>query len=350
MINVPVIVVLLVGGVVLLPEHRDPTPGPFDLPSVGLSLVGMLGVVYAIKEGAANGLRVDIVVFGAVGAAGVTLFIRRQRKLPVPLIDIRLFCNRTFSGVVAANLLLVLGLSGVTFFLSQFFQLVDGYNPFKAGLAELPAAVAAMVFGVLAGVAARFWSRRAVLTTGLALVGVALASLTLISPSTSYPQLGIAVFVVGVGLGLAYTVANDVILAGVRPEKAGAAAAISETAYELGMALGIALLGTIIACVYRGLPIPPGLLDSVASHARETLGAAQVAAGTLPADQAHALLTSAQSAFTDGLAIAAGVGSALVLASAAAVWLLLKPHPAVLPRINPRRGALCSKLDTFSGS
>ena len=183
------------------------------------------------------------------------------------------------------------------------------------------------MFGVLAGVAVRYWSRRAVLATGLALVGVAMASLTLISPSTAYPQLGIALFVVGVGLGLAFTAASDVILASVTPERAGAAAAVSETAYELGMALGIAMLGSIVAGVYRGLAIPPGTPDAVASHARESLAAATEAAARLPADNAHDLLTAAKSAFTDGLAIAAGVGSALLLASAVAVWLLLRPPP-----------------------
>ncbi len=155
LINVPVMVVLLVGGIVLLPEHRNPQPGPWDLPSVGLSMLGMLGVVYAIKEGAANGLRIDIVAAGVVGAAALVLFVRRQLRLPIPLIDVRLFSNRRFSGVVAANLLSVLGLSGALFFLSQFFQLVQGYSPLKAGLAELPAAVAATIFGVLAGVAVR---------------------------------------------------------------------------------------------------------------------------------------------------------------------------------------------------
>jgi DHA2 family multidrug resistance protein-like MFS transporter len=301
---------------------------------INIPLIGMLVLVYAVKEGAANGLRSDIVGAGVVGAAALTLFVRRQLKLPAPLIDIRLFCNRAFSGVVAANLFAVLGLSGVVFFLSQFFQLVDGYNPVKAGLAELPAAVAATVFGVLAGLALRFWSQRAVLATGLALVGVAMASLTLINPSTAYPQLGIALLVVGVGLGLAYTVANDVILASVPPERAGGAAAISETAYELGMALGIAMLGSIVAGVYRGLAIPPGTLDAVASHAKETLGAAHEAAGMLPADQAHGLLTAARSAFAEGLAIAAGVGSALLLASALAVWLLLRDFSAQKPALS----------------
>ena len=350
LINIPVMVVLLVGGTVLLPKQRDHTPGPWDLPSVALALVGMLGLVYAFKEGAAGGLWVEVATVGVIGAAALTLFVRRQLTLRAPLIDIRLFANRAFSGVVAANLLSVLGLSGLVFFLSQFFQLVQGYNPLRAGMAELPAAVAATLFGLLAGVAARYWSQRAVLATGLALVGVAMASLTLISPSTGYPQLGAALFVVGVGLGLAFAAASDVIIASVIPERAGAAAAVSETAYELGAALGIAILGSIVTAVYRGLAIPPGTPDAVASQARDSLAAATVATRSLPGDQAQGVLTAAKAAFTDGLAIAAGVGSALLLASAAAVWLLLKPDPTLQPDQPAAGGTLCSKQKTFAGS
>ena len=334
LINVPVIIVIVAGGA-LLPEMRNPAPGPLDMPSVGLSLVGMLGIVYALKEGVHSGFDADTAVAGLVGAAALTMFVRRQLRLPDPLIDIRLFCDRMFSGVVTANLLSVLGLSGVVFFLSQYFQLVNGYSPLQAGLAELPAAVAAMVFGVLAGVAVRYKSRRAVLATGLALIGFAMASLTTITPSTGYPRLGAALFIVGAGLGLAYTVANDLILDGVQPERSGAAAAVSETAYELGMALGIAILGSIVAAVYRELTVPPGIHDDVATYARETLGAAHNAAGTLPTEQGQALLTNAQSAFTDGLAVAAGVGSALLLASAITIWLLLKPQQP--PRVSTQR-------------
>jgi DHA2 family multidrug resistance protein-like MFS transporter len=279
------------------------------------------------------------------GAAALILFVRRQLRLPAPLIDVRLFGNRAFSGVVAANLLSVLGLSGLVFFLSQFFQLVHGYGPLKAGLAELPAAVTATVFGVLAGVAVRYWSRRAVLTSGLALVGVSMATLTMLTPSTPYLPLGIALFLVGVGLGLAFTVASDVILASVPKERAGAAAAVSETAYELGMALGIATLGSIVTGVYRSFVMPAGIPPAVASHARDSLAAAIHAADTLPAGQSQALLTAAKDAFTSGLAIASGVGSALMLISAMAVWILLRARlpgeseVAVLPDPGVHRDA-----------
>jgi len=180
---------------------------------------------------------------------------------------------------------------------------------------------------VLAGVAVRYWSKRAVLTTGLAMVGVAMATLTVIRPDTSYPQLGVALFVVGVGLGLAFTVASDVILASVPRERAGAAAAVSETAYELGMALGIATLGSIVTGVYRGFTAPAGTPAELAAHAHDSLAGAVRAAESLPADHAAELLDAARTAFTDGLAIAAGAGAALMLTSALGVWILLRDLP-----------------------
>lgn len=325
LINVPVCVALVVGGAVLLPERRTPTPGPWDLFSVGLSLMGMVGMAYAVKEGAGHGFRVDVVAVGVVGAVALALFVRRQLRLRVPLIEVRLFGSRTFSAVIVANLLAVLGLSGVVYFLSQFFQLVMGYSVLKAGLAELPAAASATLFGLLAGVAVRYVSQRAILSVGLILVGFAMALLTPIGPATAYLHLAIALFILGVGLGLAFTVASDVVLASVPPERAGAAAAMSETGYELGTALGIATLGSIVTGVYHTLTIPPGVPDAVAKHAEDSLPNAIEAAKHLPADQALATLTAAKTAFSSGLAIAAGVGSLLLLASAAAVWLLLKP-------------------------
>ncbi|MEH3139227.1 MAG: MFS transporter [Mycobacterium kyogaense] len=336
LINLPVMVVLVVGGLLLLPEHRDPQPGPWDLPSVGLSMVGMLAVVYAIKEGftgLVHGIGGDVVVAGVLGIAALVTFVRRQLRLPHPLIDVRLFANPRFSGVVAGNLLAVLGLSGLLFFLSQYFQLVHEYSPLKAGLAELPGALTATVFGVLAGVLVRYVSHRAVLSAGLAMVGIAMAglmvSLLVFTPVAPYLPLGLALFVVGVGLGLAFTVASDVILASVPKERAGAAAAVSETAYELGMALGIAVLGSIVTAVYRTVVVPAAIPSATADQARDSLAQAVHAAQTLPPAQAESLLDAARTAFTHGLSVASGVGALLLLSSAVAVWILLKsPGPA----------------------
>ncbi|MFI0239459.1 MFS transporter [Streptomyces sp. NPDC016845] len=324
LINLPVMAVLVVVGVKLIPESKNPVPGPWDLVSVLLSLVGMIGVVYAVKEAAAHGFRWDVAVSAVLGVAALTWFVRRQLTLRAPLLDMRLFRRRGFSGAVLADLLTVLGLSGLVFFLSQFLQLVQGRRPFEAGMAELPAAVGAVVAGLIAGVVARRFSVRGVVAGGLAAIGLALAALTTLSQDTGYPLLGAVLLVVGVGAGFSFTVTADVILSSVPKEQAGAASAVSETAYELGAALGIALLGSIVTGVYAGFTAPAGTPADVASAAHESLGGAVEASSSLPAEQAQTLLASARTAFVDGLQVAAGIGAAVLLATAVAAWFLLR--------------------------
>ena len=320
LINLPVMAVLVVVGARLLPESRNPQPGPWDLISVVLSMVGMIGIVYAIKEFAAHGFDWIPLASGVVGAIALYGFVRRQRRLPIPLLDLRLFRSRGFSSAVLADLLTILGLSGLIFFLSQYLQLVQGRRPIEAGLAELPAAIGAIVAGLLAGRVARRFSVRAVVAGGLAAIGLALAALTTISQDTGYPLLGAALLVVGAGAGFSFTVTADVILAAVPKEEAGAASAVSETAYELGAALGIALLGSIVTGVYRDFTGPAG--TPAAAH--ESLGGAVEVAAQLPPEAASQLLDAARDSFAHGVSIAAGVGAAVLLITAVVAWFLLR--------------------------
>src|SRR5690606_27556521 len=147
-----------------------------------------------------------------------------------------------------------------------------------------------------------------------------LAALTAIDGSTGYPLLGAALLVVGLGAGFAFTVTADVILSSVPKDQAGAASAVSETAYELGAALGIAVLGSVVTGVYRGFTGPAG--TPAAAH--ESLGGAVEAAGTLPPDTAAAMLDAARQSFVDGLVLAAGVGATVLLAAAVAAWFMLR--------------------------
>ncbi|MFI1800709.1 MFS transporter [Streptomyces sp. NPDC020379] len=324
LINLPVMAVLVLVGLKLLPESKDPSPGPWDLLSVALSMVGIVAVVYAVKEAAAYGFRWNYLLAGVVGLLVMLWFVRRQLKLPKPLLDMRLFHHRGFSGAVLADLLTILGLSGLVFFLSQFLQLVQGRGPLEAGLAELPAAVGAVTAGLLAGRAARRWSVRSVVAGGLAAIAVALAALAWLHADTAYPVLGAVLLMVGVGAGFSFTVTADVILSSVPKEQAGAASAVSETAYELGAALGIALLGSIVTGVYRGFHAPAAVPDRAAAEAHDSLGGAVEAAAGLPGGTGDALLSSAREAFVEGLRIASGIGAAVLLATAAAAWFLLR--------------------------
>lgn len=324
LINLPVMAVLVAVGIKMIPESKNPAPGPWDLTSVGLSLVGMIGVVYAIKEAAAHGVGWENVVAAVGGLLALTWFVRRQLKLPAPLLDMRLFHHRGFSGAVLADLLTILGLSGIVFFLSQFLQLVQGRGPLEAGLAELPAAVGAVTAGLLAGRVARRYSVRSVVAVGLGAIGLSLAVVTVIHKETGYPLIGVLLLVVGVGAGFAFTVTSDVILSSVPKEQAGSASAVSETAYELGAALGIALLGSIVTGVYKGFGTPEGIPAAAATAAHESLGGAVETAEHLPAHQGSELVVAAQEAFVNGLRVSAAVGAVVLLATAVAAWFLLR--------------------------
>ncbi|MFD3518710.1 MFS transporter [Streptomyces sp. NPDC058657] len=324
LINLPVMAVLVVVGIKLLPESKDPHPGPWDLLSVALSLVGMVAVVYAIKEAAVHGFRWDIAAAAAVGVAALYWFVRRQRTLESPLLDMRLFEHRGFSGAVLADLLTILGLAGLVFFLSQFLQLVQGRTPLNAGLIELPAAVGAVIAGLAAGFFARRVSVRAAVSGGLVAVGLALAACTVFTADTGEIALGSALFLGGLGAGLAFTVTADVILSSVPKEQAGAASAVSETAYELGAALGIALLGSIVTGIYRGFPVPAGVPADVSEAAHDSLGGAVESTSKLPPDLRTTLLDSAKHSFTDGFQTAALAGALVLFATAVAAWFMLR--------------------------
>ncbi|MDJ0381692.1 MFS transporter [Streptomyces sp. G-G2] len=324
LINLPVMIILVVVGIKLLPESKNPVSGPWDLLSVALSLFGIIGIVYAVKQVATHGLSWEVWTAALLGAAMLYAFVRRQHTLTAPLLDMKLFKHRGFSGAVLADLLTVFGLSGLVFFLSQFLQLVQGREPLEAGLAELPAAVGAVVTGLLAGRFARKYSVRVIVTGGLAAIGLALGVLTVISKETGYPLLGAALLVVGLGAGFSFTVTADVILSSVPKEQAGSASAVSETAYELGAALGIALLGSIVTGVYQSFTAPASVPGPLADAAHESLGGAVDAARSLDPHTAQVMVGAAQEAFVDGLRLAAGVGAAVLLATAAAAWFLLK--------------------------
>ncbi|WP_163507643.1 MFS transporter [Fodinicola acaciae] len=327
LINVPVMVLLVAVGMVVLPESRDPHPGPWDLPSVGLSMVGIIGVVYAIKEIAAYGVAHPLPwLAGVVGAIALYLFARRQNRLHSPLVEIRLFTNPRFSGAVAADLMTIVGLTAVVFFLSQFLQLVQGYSALEAGLRELPAVGGAAVAALAAGWLASRTSARLMVTTGLAMVGAGLAAIVMLERTTPYLPIAVIMVVIGLGAGLSTTVTADLIMSSVRKEKAGAASAISESAYELGSALGIAILGTMLTAFYRAQVVaPPG---SDVSAVRDSIGGAVVEAAKLPARLAAGLLESAQTAFVGGLRIAAAAGAVLLVAAAVAAWFTLRRQPA----------------------
>jgi DHA2 family multidrug resistance protein-like MFS transporter len=331
LLNLPIMALLLVLGRWLLPESRDPKPGRWDVTSVLLSMTGLIALVYAVKEGAAHGpAHWPVWVAGPLGLLGLCWFVRRQLRLATPLLDVRLFTDRRFTGAAVAALVAILGMGGVVFFMSQYLQLVRGYSPLLAGLAETPGFLAAMAASVAAARLARRVGARGALVAGLAALGLALAGLGWLRADTSYLVLA-GVFVgVGAAEGLVYTISSDLVLAAAPAAKSGAASAVSETAYELGTALGIALFGSVLTAVYTGaVAAPAGVDPAVAAKARESLGGAVEAAGALPDGVGSALADTARTAFVHGLSLASVLAAGLVVVGTLVAWRLLRPRPAV---------------------
>lgn len=326
LLNLPVLALLLVFGSWLLPESKDPEPGRWDVLSVLLSMVGVISAVYAVKEAAAHGLDTWAVpVTFAVGVTALTAFVRRQLRLETLLLDVRLFADSRFTAAVVASLTALIGLSGVIFFMSQYLQLVRGYSPLEAGVAEMPAFVGAVVGGLLTAQVARRTGSRATLTAGLLAMGAGIGLLGWVHEDTTYLLLGVSFLVVGTAEGVVYTLASDLVLGAAPADRSGAASAVSETAYELGTALGIALVGSVLTAIYTGaLAVPAGTDPAAVAWAGESIGGAVEAAGSLPQPLGDQLLTSAKDAFVQGMNLAAWLAAGLLLLSAGLSWYLLR--------------------------
>ena len=317
LLAVPVMLPLLVLGPVLIPESKDPAPGPVDPLSVLLALGAMTPLVYAIKTLAATGFDLVLAACLLVSAAAGVAFVRRQLARPVPMLDVTLFARPVFTGAVLANLLSVFSLMGFLYFASQHLQLVSGRTPMQAGLLLVPGLVVTILAGLLAVRLVRRIAPATVVTVSLGLNAVAFALVAVAGDQGSDLLLLIAFALLGAGVGAAETLTNDLILSAVPAEKAGAASAISETAYETGAVLGTAVLGSLLNLAYRThLQLPGELTDAQGAAASETLGGAAAVARDLPDAVARPLLDSARAAFDSGVLLTSGIGAVLMIVAA----------------------------------
>ncbi|WP_430296641.1 MFS transporter [Sinomonas sp. B1-1] len=328
LVAVPMLIPALLLAPLLVPESRDPAPSPVDAASIALVAGGAVALVWGIKELAHDAGAPAAAILLGLGLGA--LFVRRQLVRAArgkgPMLDVRLFARPAFSAGLAANLLSIFSLVGFMYFLSQHLQLVAGKAPLEAGLLMLPGMALSVAAGLAAVRLARRFSPASVMVAGLLVNASGYAVVLAFGRDGSLPALLVGFAVVGAGVGLAETLSNDLILASVPPAKAGAASAISETAYELGAVLGTAVLGSILGAAYRlGVHVPAGLPPEAAARARETLGGAVDAAAHLPTDAASALLDSAHRAFDSGLAYTSAIGAALLVAASVVVHRALRP-------------------------
>ncbi|GAA2777412.1 MFS transporter [Crossiella cryophila] len=322
--GVPVMLLLLLTGPFLLPEHRSARTqsGRIDLASILLSLAAILPLIYGIKDLARGGDLTRSLPALAVGVLCAVLFIRRQRRLPDPLLDLTLFRTRTFTAALVV-LMVGIGVVGAVYlFLSQYLQLVQSLSPLTAGLWLLPAAGAMIVASLLTPALARRFPPGRILALALGVAALGYLLLAFVHPVSGLPLLITGFVLVYLGNGPLMALGPDLIVGNAPVDQAGSAAAMSETSMEFGIAAGVGVLGSIGTAVYRaGLPQDtPGL-------ARDTLSGALTTAAQLPPEAATALLTTARSAFTTALNTLGGLSAVLLIMMAAVVLLLFRKSP-----------------------
>ncbi len=336
LVATPVMALVLIGAPLLLPEHRDPSPGRLDLVSVLLLLATLLPFIYGVKSIAQDGSVPVALTSIVAGALLGVLFAVRQLRSATPLLDVRLFTNRTIRGALAVFVLAATGLGGVYFLITQYLQLVAGLSPLRTALAILPAALVLIVVSTLSPVLARRVRPGNVIAIGLGVQVVGYLMLTQVGSTSGLPLLiaGFIVLYPAVAPSMALT--TDLVVGSVPPEKAGAASGLSTTASDLGISLGVAFVGSIAVAVYRSAmaqSLPGGLPPEISTAAGNTIAGATEAASRLPVDVAGTVVAAARTAFTSGLNLGAltAAGIAAVAAVLAATQLRRVPPTGSQP-------------------
>jgi EmrB/QacA subfamily drug resistance transporter len=336
LVNIPVILVSLLLGHLLLPTSRDPEQSPLDLPGALLSIVGLGSLVYGIIEGPIHGWR-STDSFLTFGLAAVVLGLFGWRELTArhPMLDLRLFRDRRFSVASAGMTLCFFAMFGSFFLVSQYFQLVLDYSPLISGLFQLPMAIMMMVMAPQApGLVTRFGVHR-VVPTGLVCVSVGLTMFSQMDVGSSIWLMYGPLLFLGLGMSIVMSPLTALIMSSVTLGKAGVGSAMNDTTRELGGALGVAVLGSLVTSTYTAsITGALGGVSAANRHLAETglVGSFNVARGIGGAGGAT-LVDAAKHAFMDGVQVATLTGATVVALAAVAGWRLL---PRTMPTLADR--------------
>ncbi len=296
LINVPVVLVALIFAPILLVKRPGNPDRTWDFMSSVLIMIGIIGTVYALKEFIkTNSNIMEASIALIIGLLFMWLFVKRQRKSFSPMIDFGLFKNPQFTGGVVVVLAAMLGLIGVQFALTQYMQLVQGYRPLEAGIFLIPFFVASFIAGPTIGsllprigITRSLWMSMFITAIGILIFAYA--------HNRFLPLQIISLAIIGFGIGSSMTTASSAIMLNAPEKKAGMAASIETVSYELGGAIGIAMIGSIMALVYsKVIQLPPELMGS--NLARESIDQALILSEHLDVDMAAKLRDSARIAF-----------------------------------------------------
>ena len=337
LVNVPIVVIALAGVLWVVPETAE--PGRCSLDVIGTLLVAgaLVAMVAAIIEAPSRGWT-GLGTLGevAVGLGALAIFVWWELRVESPLIDLRIFSSRAFSAASGSITVTFFALFGSLFVFTQYLQLVHGYSPLSAGVRALPFAFATGVMSPLSPVLAKRLGNRAVISAGLALMGLGLLDLSTAQVATGYPALALAVAIMGAGMGLVMAPASSTIMTTVPAHQASAGSAVNDTIREVGGTLGVAIVGSLAAAIYRSrlstklaAHHTPGFVAHVATS---SIAAADAIGKSIGGARGGEIVQAARATFTTAMALGMRVAGGIAVAAALAAI-------AVIPRVRPARGA-----------
>ena len=327
LLALPVMALLLVLGPRVLPEYRDPDAGRLDVTSAAMSVAALLALIFGLKQIAQDGFGMAPLLAIGIGLAVGVLWVRRQQRLPDPMIDVALFRIRAFNGALAVNFLAIFVMVGYFLFVAQYLQLVVGLSPLEAGLWSLPSAIGFIVGSQLAPRVVQRVRPAYLIGGGLAVAAIGLFMLSRVGSIDGLGLLVASSVVISIGMAPVFGLTTELIVGSAPPERAGAASGISETGAELGGALGIAILGSIGVAIYRGElseRLPSAVPDAAADVARDTLGGAVAVAGQLPDALGATVLGAARDAFVHGMQLTSVMASVVAVGLAVTAVLVFR--------------------------
>ena len=332
LINIPLVALALAGVILTVPETAEPGGHRLDLPGTLLVAGSLVAIVDAIIEAPTRGWTAGMTLAElAAGLVALAAFAWWELRTAHPLIDLRVFASRAFSTAAASVTVIFFALFGSLFVLTQYLQLVHGYSPLSAGVRALPFAVAMGAVAPLSPVIARRLGTRAIIPAGMALMGLGLLDLSSAGVHTSYPQLAVAVAIMGAGMGLVMAPASTIIMTAVPGSQAGAGSAVNDTIREVGGALGIAVIGSLSASLYRSrlasMLAAVHVPGSAAHVATSSVAAADIVGSRIAGVPGSELLSAAHSAFVGAMDAGMRVAACVALASAIAAVFALPRRP-----------------------
>jgi EmrB/QacA subfamily drug resistance transporter len=328
LVNVPIVIVGLIAGVILIPTSKDPSAPRLDPLGALLSIVGLTALLYAIIEAPSDGWGATNIVMGfIIGAVLLAGFVLWELHTDHPMLDVHFFQNPRFTAASGSITLTFFAMFGSIFLLTQYLQFTLGYTPLETGIRMLPFAGAMMITAPTSARIAERIGTKITVATGMLIITLVLLSMTLLQVDTGYLTIGVRLFFMGIGMGLVMAPATDSVMGSLPLAKAGVGSAVNDTTRQVGGAMGVAIIGSVLASTYgikisdflAGTPAPAAAVTA----AKGSIGGAFGVAAELPQQLSSSLISTANHAFVEAIHRGVVVAAIATAAGALVAWFYL---------------------------